>query len=50
MLNISEYSIIVKKQVLTTVPDFRKSLVGLIHTVAAYYTFNIQYPKEVTNT
>ena len=39
MLNISEYNIIVEKQVLATVPDFRKSLVGLI---ATYYTFNIQ--------
>ena len=47
VLNISKYNIIVEKQVLATVPDFRKSLVGLI---ATYYTFNIQYPKEVMNT
>ena len=47
LLNVSQYTIIVEKQALVTVSDFRKALVTLI---ASYYCFNIQYPKEATNT
>lgn len=47
MLNILEYTIIVERQPIVTLEDFRKAIVALI---ACYYTFNIEYPKEIGNT
>ena len=47
MVNITEYTIIAERLPVTTVTDFRKAIIALI---ATYYSFNIQYPKEVGNT
>ena len=47
MINLSEYTIIVERQPIVTLENFRKAIIALI---ACYYTFNIQYPKEVGNT
>ena len=43
MINLSEYTIIVKCQPIVTLENFMKAI------IACYYTFNIQYPKEVGN-
>jgi len=45
LLNVSQFTIIVEKQALVTVSDFRKALVTLI---ASYYCFNIQYSKALS--
>ena len=44
---VSSFTIIVERQAVVTVNNFRKAILALM---ACYYTFNIQYPKEVTNT
>ena len=46
-INVAEFTIIAERLPIVTVTDFRKAVIALI---ACYYTFNIQYPKEVGNT
>ena len=47
MIDTTEFTIIAERLSVTTVTDFRKAIIAL---TATYYTFNIQYPKEVGNT
>ena len=47
VISVSDFTIIVERQPIVTLKDFRKAIIALI---ACYYAFNIQYPKEVGNT
>ena len=44
MIDITEFTIIAERLPVTTMTD------SIIALLATYYTFNIQYPKEVENT
>ena len=42
-----EFTLIAEREPVMKTNDFRKTLIALM---GSYYTFNIQYPKEASNT